>query len=141
MIRLAKTHNFADNIEYHRGDVKRLDPGLPGVTKVLMMYALQHFTPGDLRGLLVDLKNRVGTGGVIVFAGVPDFDRRADFYAGRRQALSIRLRRLFGRDLIGVWWKRTEIAAICAEQGLTAEFLAIDPVLDNARFRMDVRVY
>lgn len=141
MIRLAKTHNFADNVEYYQGDVNRLNPDLPRVTKVLMMYALQHFTPGEVRGLLSDLKARIGTGGVIVFAGVPHFDRRSDFYAGRRQTLSIRLRRLIGRDLMGVWWKQSELVAICTELGLTAEFLAIDPILDNARFRMDVRVY
>lgn len=140
MIRLARSHNSADNIEYHHGDVKRLATHLPRVTKVLMMYALQHFTPGEVRGLLGDLKNRMGTGGVIVFAGVPDFNARADFYAGRRQTLSIRLRRLIGRDLMGVWWKKSELAKICAEMGLSAEFLAIDPALDNARFRMDVRV-
>jgi hypothetical protein len=109
-------------------------------SKVLMNAALQHFTWQDFKTLLMRLMSQTVDNGSMLFAFLPDFYRREAFEDVLKRSARLRLRRLLHRDLIGVCWKRGEVAAICNTLGLIVEFLDVAPALDGARYRVDIRI-
>ena len=143
LIAVARAHHAAGNLRYGVQDARRLHelPEAEGsFTKVLMNAALQHFTPAEFEAQLAALRRLTAPDAAMLFAFVPDASRRAGFEAALRPGPGLRLRRLLGRDLLGTWWDRDQVTALCARLGLAAEFLAVDPSLDGARYRMDIRV-
>jgi cyclopropane fatty-acyl-phospholipid synthase-like methyltransferase len=145
LITKAKAHFSAPRLEYIRADVKHLGQVTPGkntrFNKVLMNAALQHFAPQDFENLLQALLPQTTDDRIMLFAFVPDNDQRRSFEMALKPGLSLRLRRLLGRDLMGTWWHRRIVTDICAKQGLKAEFLDVVPSLNGASHRFDIRVF
>jgi len=143
LIAVAQKSSQASNLTYLSGDAKN-PPRETKVgdrfNKVLMNAALQHFSFSDFRSLLRDLVAQSTPDRMILLAFVPNSERRDEFEATLKPGMALRLRRLFGRDLIGHWYSRETVTRLCAEMGLQAEFLPVDSSIDGSRYRINILI-
>ena len=142
LIATARQHAAAANVSYEVGDA--LAYGLGGrpsgapFDKVLVYAALQHFRNSQLGDLLDSISACTRSGARVVIGFVPERNRRGAFFRTPRQKLSYLLRRLTGRDHIGTWWRREDIARACRARGIACSFHEIAPVLRAANHRFDI---
>ncbi|PTW55740.1 methyltransferase family protein [Breoghania corrubedonensis] len=142
LIATARCHAAAANISYDVGDA--LTYGLaerpPGdhFDKVLVYAALQHFRKSQLNDLIDSISGCTRSGACVVLGFVPERSRRGTFFKTPRQKATYLLRLLFGRDHIGTWWRRRDIARVCRARGIACSFHEIAPVLRAANHRFDI---
>lgn len=144
LVELAQRYQSGPNLRYFHHDVRQLDTlaGLQGesFSKIVMHAALQHFHPSDLEPLLRAMLSVATEDVVIVLGFVPRDGRQRFFYRTVRRRISGALCRAFGRDYFGTWWRDEQINDVCARLGLTCSFHDINPGLDAARYRCNIRI-
>jgi len=143
LIDVARTRSQADNLTYLVGDAveppRRTQTGAQ-FNKVLMNAALQHISFSDFERLLRGLVAHSGPDRGFLFAFVPDAGRRDAFEAALTPGIALRLRRFIGRDLIGHWYDREAVSGLCADLGLQADYLPVDPSIDGSRYRFNILI-
>jgi 2-polyprenyl-3-methyl-5-hydroxy-6-metoxy-1,4-benzoquinol methylase len=144
LVAAARAHHAPENVRYFclsALDLAGSEVAAAGpFDKILMYEALQHFRARDLRRLLDSL---LGVGVPecrVLLASVPDLDRRWRFYATARRRLAHVFRRLAGRDALGTWWRRADIARVCRRLGLRCDFHEQSPCLHTAHYRFDALI-
>jgi cyclopropane fatty-acyl-phospholipid synthase-like methyltransferase len=143
LIAVAQANSEAKNLTYHVGDARNPpEKTISGDTfnKVLMNAALQHFSFSDFQNLLEKLVAQTSAERMFLFAFVPDAEHRDAFEATLKPGLRLRLRRMFGRDLIGHWYSRDAVTRLCKTMGLSVEFLPVDPSIDGSRYRFNILI-
>ena len=143
LIAVAQQESQAGNLTYLVGDAKKPPSRTPThepFNKVLMNAALQHFSFPDFQDLLETLIAQSATERMLLFAFVPNAERRTDFEATLKPGIALRLRRLIGRDLIGHWYDADSVERLCATLGLQVEFPPVDPSIDGSRYRFNILI-
>lgn len=137
LIDVAKTHFASDNVEYILADALEFTPSTASYDGIVICFALQYFSPAQMRAMLGRLKAGLKPGGQIALAEVPDGDRKWNFYRGFRGRCRYFFDQLRGRPIIGHWWKPSELHKIVSEAGmlLSIEYQATD--CPNHYFRYD----
>ncbi len=143
MLAVAREHHRADNIRYVQGSVVEL-PGLRlgGVpfTKIVMFESLAYFDPDQLAAMLAGIAAVSSPGAIAYFSGVLDHERIWSFFNSPERRASYEQQKREGREVMGRWWRRTQIEAAADAVGFSSEFLAQDPTLNTAHYRFDARL-
>jgi len=122
-------------------DLSALELKPASFTRVLLYDALQHFKPDELAPLLRAIKGIVSSDRLILLGGLPFRPYRRRYLNSPYKRLRYQYFRLTGRDLLGTWWRDSDIAAACAAAGM---HYAIHPQPEsfyNAAFRIDVTIW
>jgi cyclopropane fatty-acyl-phospholipid synthase-like methyltransferase len=140
LVAVANSHFAAPNIRYVEADVAQLPQWLlqQRFSKVSMYEGLQHLTRPQAEELLQALRRSVSADATVFLGSVPDQERLLDYYdtPARREEYQRRVKE--GTEAIGHWWIRSDLAALLAQCGYHAEFIAPDPILHTAHYRFDV---
>ena len=88
------------------------------VLKVLVHEALQSFDAESFDALLGRLHS-IGAS-LLVFAGIPDRDRKFCFYNTPRRKISYLSGLVRQNDLLGTWWAREQVQAAAESAGFRA---------------------
>jgi len=141
MIRVARADHAAENLSYLVMDAAAAAtlatrPEAP-FTKVLIYAAWQHFDPDTAREVLRGLLRCTTPEAAILLGFVPDLARKAQFFdtAERRAAHAAHL--AAGTDILGTWWDRATLTALCAELGLFVRFVELPPEIHAATYRFN----
>ena len=139
MIRIARKHHAPPSVDYVEGSVLELDTVLdPPFDKVCMIESLAYFGPEHL-GRILDGVSRVGTRQVTaLFSGVLDADSMWSFFDTAERRAAYEKQKREGREIMGRWWERDEIASIAERHGYQATFTRQDARLNTAHYRFNV---
>jgi cyclopropane fatty-acyl-phospholipid synthase-like methyltransferase len=137
LIEVAQRH-AGPNVQYQHANALEVDwRQLPGVTKVVMNEALQHFTQSQFGQLLGSLR-LLPPGTPIYIGGIPDRARLRDYYDTDEKYAFYLQREREGRPHMGRWWLRQEIVDMAAEHHLDATILDQKAGMVTAYYRFDV---
>ncbi len=143
LINIARRHNRADNISYHRRDALAINEeilyGNKPFSKLYMYEALQHFREDQLPDLLSSIKKISIHPLRFYMASILDKDRIDNFYntAGLKAQYN---REKNEKLLLGTWWEKEQIKQVCAEHDLSCNFIAQPENLYTAHYRFDVLI-
>ncbi|HET6416043.1 MAG TPA: class I SAM-dependent methyltransferase [Polyangiales bacterium] len=140
MIQIAREHHSAPNAEYVEGSVLDLDQILDTAAfdKMCMVESLAYFDPGQLSRILRGLSSVAAARATILFSGVLDDDAKWSFFDTAERRAVYEQQRREGREIMGRWWTRSEIAWAAAENGFQAKILPQSPRLNTAHYRFNV---
>lgn len=139
LIRIARTHFSAPNIEYLLSDALALPPSIlrEGFSKILLYEAIQHLTTEEAERLLGALRESPCAGAPVLLGSIPDRERIWNFYDTRERREEYDRRFRDGTEAIGHWWTPSEIIELGRRRGYEVEILSPDPELHVAHYRFD----
>jgi cyclopropane fatty-acyl-phospholipid synthase-like methyltransferase len=140
LIASARSRSSASNTIYQASDVTSLrDAVLPGsANKLCMAAGLQYFGPASLSALLDRLAERLPQREAIVFVNVPDLSKLDLFCDTPERRREFEERQAAGREAMGTWWDRDELAGVLQRHGYRAEFRTPAPERLSAHYRFDL---
>lgn len=146
-IQNARRFKQRTNITYAVQDIRELAAHdaqwrVTGVNKFLMSEALAYFYPHEIEPLLRYLSTLMAPGARLLIHGILDHERKWRFFDtwSRRLRYLITIQLLRQDPGLGRWWKRKELVRLCAACNLRCEFLAQDPRLPTAHYRVDALI-
>lgn len=122
-VKIAKESFCADNITFLLGDARQL-PGIEANTfeKINLFFSFQYFDSYEEgEQVIIQMANKLKVGGKILIGDVPDAAKLHVFYPSFFQRLRYRLARIRGRDLMGRFWKESDMRKMAARAGLHIE--------------------
>lgn len=142
LINIAKRHHSGSNISYHFGSVLDADAlqSVASVEKAYMYEALQHFKRSDLLRILSNLFSPGSGVKLLLLASVPDLDRRWSFYNTPTRKLDWLIRKIRGCEVMGTWWRRSDIVDACSQLGLSVKFMEQPQGLYTAHYRLNILI-
>ena len=138
MIKVAQG-NALPNIEYIVGDVRNL-PELPHerFDKICLNFSFQYFENYETgRTVIAGLLKKLKPGGRILISDIPDRSRQWHFYRTWKSRLFLIYQKLNGKNAMGKFWCRHEIASICRELQVEGIFLPQTSELPYSHYRFD----
>lgn len=136
----ARARNAADNITYRRADLRDASavvlPG-DGYQLAWSVEVVQNLDPESLSGLLRWLRGVMAPGFHFLASGIPDDDRIRDFYNTPDRWQHHLDLAAEGREPMGRWWTREEIAAAAADAGVAVEFRRLPEGYYTSHYRFD----
>ena len=144
LLEIATQNHSATNLSYKYLNVMKLDELLPAkenqFSKILMYGALQHFQRSDLSSLLSNIFKLATEDAIILFGGVPDEDRKGNFYTSPKQKWMHFIYKISGKDRIGTWWSKSFIRKICEPLNLQCQFETDSEDRPGYNYRFDVKI-
>jgi len=138
MIRIAREHHAGRNVQYVEGSVLDLTACLDGpFDKICMVESLAYFGPDDLVRILTAIASLGAPNARILFSGVLDDEAKWRFFDTPERRAAYRQQQAEGKEIMGRWWTRSELAQIATDHGFEAAFSLQDERLNTAHYRFN----
>jgi SAM-dependent methyltransferase len=133
----ANQHSNSVNIEYKKGPIEGIGIDEMQCEKAFMYEVLQHIDYKDANAAISRIINGLGDQGKLFIGGIPDEEKKWDFYNSyeRREGLYKALEQ--SGDPIGFWYHRDFLKCIGERQGLRVQIIDQKKELYTSHYRFD----
>ena len=139
LVHVARRHHGGPNVSYAHADVlswssdERFDAAY-------LYEVVQHIAPADLPRLASVLSAHLVNGARALLCGVPDRERRWDYYDTPEKRSYAEAMDEAGTPHMGHWYTARELAAPFEAVGFRPTILPQDPSMHTAHYRFNLRL-